>query len=153
MRRKLMRNVFLCVAVGLIAIQFFQPDRTNPPVNPASTFDAVARPDPGTAAIIQRACQDCHSNSTVWPWYSRIAPVSWLIAGDVKEGRAHLNFSEWSYYGPDMSMMKLKQICGEVKEGGMPLWQYRLLHPAARLSQQDIEQLCNASGPIADLQP
>jgi hypothetical protein len=105
------------------------------------------------AALVRRACHDCHSNNTVWPWYSRIAPVSWLIADDVKGGRAHLNFSEWSYYGPEMSMLKLKQACTEVKAGDMPLWQYKLLHSQARLSQTDIEKLCSASAPPADLQP
>ncbi len=152
MRRRLMRNLVLLVVVALIVIQFFPPARTNPPINPSATFEAIAKPDPGAAVVIQRACRDCHSNSTVWPWYSHIAPASWLIADDVKEGRAHLNFSEWSYYGPEMSMMKLKQVCSEVKEGGMPLWQYKLLHPGARLSQQDVEKLCLASSPTANLQ-
>jgi hypothetical protein len=134
--------VVLAIVVALIAGQFVQPDRSNPPINPNSTFEAVARPSSDLAAIVQRACYDCHSNNTVWPWYSRIAPVSWLVADDVKEGRAHLNFSEWGLLGADVAQRRLLSACDEVKAGGMPLWQYRLLHPAAKLSEQDIKTLC-----------
>ena len=93
--------------VTLIVSQFIQPERTNPPADPAASFEAVAKPPREVAAVFGRACGDCHSNQTVWPWYSRISPVSWLVVGDVKEGRAKLNFSQWNIYSPEMTRIKL----------------------------------------------
>ncbi len=142
---KKLKYIVLAVVILLAGAQFFRPDRSNPPVNPAATFEAVAAPGPEFTAVVSRACYNCHSNITVWPWYSRIAPVSWLVADDVKEGRAHLNFSEWGSLGPDVARTRLKDICDEVQSGGMPLWQYRLVHPEAKLSEQDVKVLCSAS--------
>jgi hypothetical protein len=141
--RTTIRLILLAVVLLLVIGQFFPPDRVNPPVNPAATFEAAASPAPAMAAVVHRACYDCHSNATIWPWYSRYAPVSWLVADDVKEGRRHLNFSEWAKYGPELAKEKLSGVCNEVKEGGMPLWQYRLIHPEARLSPEDVNVLCS----------
>lgn len=143
--RKILKLAFAVVVLLLIIGQFVQPDRTNPPVNPSASFEAVANPPAEAAAIVKRACYDCHSNTTVWPWYSRVAPVSWLVADDVKEGRAHVNFSEWGLLGPDAALRRLEGVCEEVKGGGMPLWQYRLIHPEARLSDEDVKILCGLS--------
>ncbi len=139
----------LAILALFLAAQFVQPDRTNPPASAAASFAAVAKPAPEVAAIFQRACADCHSHETTWPWYSRVSPVSWLVANDVKEGRAHLNLSEWSFLGPEASRLKLKAACKEVRAGEMPLWQYKLMHPEARLSPADIEKLCSASASLA----
>ncbi len=79
----------IVIAVILIAIQFIPVDKTNPPVT--SELDAPIE----IISILKKSCYDCHSNETVWPWYSNIAPTSWLVASDVKDARAHLNFSEW----------------------------------------------------------
>ncbi len=137
-----------------VAIQFIQPERTNPPADPATGFETVAKPSPEVAAIVRRACYDCHSHATVWPWYSKIAPVSWLVADDVKDGRAHLNFSQWHLFSEEMSRTKLREVCGEVRKGGMPLWQYKLLHSEAQLTEQDIKTLCDAAAtPSAQAQP
>jgi hypothetical protein len=147
MLRKKANYLIIGVAVLFIAIQFVQPDRTNPPAN--ASFEGVAKIAPEAGPILKRACADCHSNETTWPWYSRIAPVSWLVADDVKEGRAHLNFSEWNFLSPEASAIKLREICREVKSGGMPMWQYRLMHPEARLTPEEVRRICSASGPIA----
>jgi hypothetical protein len=142
---KTLKFIVLAVVILLVVSQFIQSDRSNPPTNPESTFGVVAKPSPEVAAIVKRACYDCHSNNTVWPWYSRIAPVSWLVADDVKEGRAHMNFSEWGLLGADVAQKRLMSACDEVKAGGMPLWQYRLMHPEAKLSEQDIKIICGAA--------
>jgi len=126
-------------------LQLFQPDRRNPPEDPAASFEAVAAPPAEVRAVVGRACQDCHSHRTAWPWYSRIAPVSWLVASDVREGRARLNLSEWNRYGGEMAALRLKAMCQEVQRGEMPMWQYRVLHPEARLSTQDAAALCSAA--------
>jgi hypothetical protein len=145
MLRKMAKYGVAGVVVLLLAVQFVQPDRTNPPANPDASFAAVAKPAPEVAAILQRACANCHSNETTWPWYSRVAPASWLVASDVKEGRAHMNLSEWNFLSPEASRLKLKAACKEVKDGEMPLWQYRLIHSEARLTPADVEQICSAS--------
>jgi hypothetical protein len=145
-----MRKKFLLRAVGvvvflLVAAQFVQPERANPRSDPAASFRAVANPHPGVAAIVERSCRDCHSNQTVWPWYSRVSPVSWMVANDVKEGRTKLNFSQWNIYGTEMSQIRLREACEQVKAGKMPLPHYLPLHPEARLSAEDVRVFCAAS--------
>lgn len=136
------------VAVILIGMQFFQPERTNPPSDPNASFEALAKPSPEIAAGLKRACGDCHSHQTVWPWYSRIAPVSWMIAQDVREGRAHLNFSNWNQpsaeAGREAERPGLQEICEEVQAGKMPPRSYRLIHPEARLTPSEVAALCSA---------
>jgi hypothetical protein len=134
--------VFLLLA----AIQFIQPGRGVAFVDPARSFEAVGKPSGEVASVLRRACYDCHSNATVWPWYSRVAPVSWLIASDVNEGRARLNFSEWSFYSPERSRTRLVEMCREVRKRAMPPLSYRLMHPEATLTDEDIGVLCGASG-------
>jgi len=126
------RNKIILILVILgVAIQLVPIDRTNPPV----TGELAAPPE--LHGILRRACYDCHSNETVWPWYSRVAPVSWLVASDVYEGREHLNFSIWNEY-PDERRTKLRmEISKEVREGEMPPFQYVPAHPEAKLSEGD----------------
>ena len=133
------------VAATAIVIQFFPPERSNPASDPAAAFEAVVKPPAQVSAIIARACQDCHSHRTVWPWYSRVAPASWLVADDVAEGREHFNISTWARMSPERAQEVLGDMCDEVKAGDMPLWQYRLLHPAAKLSAEDVAAVCALS--------
>jgi hypothetical protein len=149
MKSKKWVAVYAAIVI-LVAIQSIPPDRINPPIDPNLSFESVAKSVPQMVSIVNRACRDCHSNATVWPWYSRIAPASWLVVSDVKEGREHLNFSEWGRLDKEKAKMKLLQICDEVREGGMPLWQYRIIHSQARLSQSDIDILCKASDIIRE---
>ena len=128
------RFVFGALAL-LLLIQFVPVDRTNPPVETEAPLDAATRD------ILKRACYDCHSNETVWPWYAQIAPVSWLVAHDVEEGREHLNFSTWNRYDAEKQAKKRRKTWKEVDEGEMPLWFYLPLHPEARLSDADLRLL------------
>jgi hypothetical protein len=133
---------------GLLALgvlQFFQPQQTNPPFNPASSFEAVAKPSKEVSGVVSRACKNCHSHETEWPWYSRISPVSWLVARDVDEGRKHLNLSQWDIYAGEMSKIRQTEMCEEAKAGKMPLKQYALMHPEAKLTDTDISALCAAT--------
>jgi mono/diheme cytochrome c family protein len=105
--------------------------RTNPPVVAEPQWDS-----PRTEELFTRACADCHSNRTRWPWYSRVAPVSWLVASDVENGRRHLNVSEWQReqkHAPDAA--------DEVRDGEMPLPLYRVAHAQARLSEAEKAEL------------
>jgi hypothetical protein len=126
-----MKKALIILIVILVAIQFIPVDKTNPPVT--AELDAAME----IISVFKRSCYDCHSNETVWPWYSNIAPVSWLVAGDVKDARAHLNFSEWGNLSrKDIVKMK-EEIWEEIEKEKMPLWKYKILHPEAKLTQKD----------------
>src|SRR6266513_2741101 len=94
----ILRRLLLALLVLLGAIQLIRPAKTNPSVEPASTINAKLAVDPAVSAILERSCKDCHSNRTVWPWYSSVAPASWIVTHDVNEGRGKMNLSEWSKY-------------------------------------------------------
>lgn len=131
-----MKKTIIILVVILIGIQFIPLDRTNPPVQ--SDFDAPA----DVKAIIKKACYNCHSNETDWVWYTKIAPVSFLTASDVYDGRKHLNFSDWNKYAGNFAKVKEK-IWEEVREENMPPWQYRIMHSNAQLTQEEKNILRN----------
>ena len=122
-----MKKILIVLVVILIGIQFIPVDRKNPPV----TMDINAPEN--IASILRASCYDCHSNETDWPWYSKIAPVSFLVAGDVDEGRKHLNFSEWDKYEADKREKILEEIVEEIEKEAMPLTSYTFTHPSAKL--------------------
>jgi hypothetical protein len=128
--------------VALAAAQLVRFPRTNPSIDPARTIEARTQLAPQVAGILERACADCHTHKTRWPWYSNIAPVSWLVVHDVAEGREVLNLSEWAAFSPGKADGKLNAICQEVSEGDMPPWYYLPLHPAAKLSAEDKQAVC-----------
>jgi len=130
MKTSLVRIV-LAVVIVLVGIQFIPVNLSNPPVE--EEFQA----SPEVKRILKRACYDCHSNETIWPAYSQVAPVSWLLAWDVGEGREELNFSMWNRYSQKKREKIIKEIWEEVQEGEMPPWFYLPLHPDARLSESD----------------
>ncbi len=115
----------------LLAIQFVPAGKTNPPVE----SDLAAPPE--VKEILRRACYDCHSHETAWPWYTNVAPVSWWIAGHVKEARADLNFSRWPVFDFEMQKHLLREIGKQIRNDAMPLRSYRLGHPEARLTDQE----------------
>lgn len=112
-------------------IQFVPVRRDNPPV--VAEVEAPRE----VKAILERSCYDCHSNRTRWPWYSRVAPVSWLVAYDVREGRDELNFSDWPAYDLEKQDDLYKHITKQVEKGKMPLPIYLTMHPGARLTVAD----------------
>jgi hypothetical protein len=125
-----------------LAAQIFQPRPSNPPIDPSRTVQARLAVPSDVSAVLDRSCRDCHSNATTWPWYSKVSPASWLVVSDVNEGRDHLNFSEWGAYDAKRVDHELEEICEHVREGEMPLSSYTWLHPAAKLSKDDVVILC-----------
>ncbi len=115
----------------LLLIQLIPVDKTNPPVVSEPAWDS-----PQTRALAKDACFDCHSNETVWPWYAKIAPVSWLVKTDVNAGRSALNFSEWG-----QGEMEAGDLAETINEGGMPPAYYTLMHPNAKLSDSEKQAL------------
>lgn len=91
------------------------------------------------AVLLKNSCYSCHSNETYYPWYSYVAPSSWLVAKDVREGRDELNFSTWTSYSMMDKLAKLDDIVEEVKEGEMPMGIYTLIHPSAKLDDAQIQ--------------
>ena len=135
MRKPAARSVIFAFA-GLFVVAQLVPIRHDNP--PAGAGPAMPAP---VAAILKRSCNDCHTNETIWPWYSHVAPVSWLVARDVNGGRRHLNFSEWSSYRPDQRQKRMQDLVEVVERGDMPIWFYVPLHSEARLGPDDIKTL------------
>jgi len=143
MRRQLKR-VGLALVVVFVGSQLIRPDRTNPPVDDSRTIDAHLGRTSAVSSVLNRSCRDCHSNATLWPWYTQVAPLSWLMARGVAEGRKAVNFSEWTGYPPEVQRTLLSASCQDVSNGKMP-GPYMLLRPETRLSPQDIETICAAA--------
>ena len=123
------------VALIAVAIQLVPVARTNPPVQ----TEISAPPD--VMRVLEKSCYDCHSHETVWPWYSRVAPVSWLVVQDVTEGRENLNFSTWNAYDEREQVHNIKEIVEEVEKGKMPLPKYVRQHPQARVTPEELALL------------
>ena len=127
----------LALGIATLAAQLVtvEPSDEGAPIS-AATNGYIAAPAQ-IEELLTRACYDCHSNQTRWPWYSRIAPVSWLIERDVSLGREELNFSEWGSYYPQTRRRKLQWMGRVLREGSMPPWTYRVMHPRARLNEAE----------------
>jgi hypothetical protein len=133
LHRKWWSRIALALLGAFVAIQLVPYGRahTNPPIAGEPAWDS-----PATRALAKQACFDCHSNETVWPIYASIAPVSWLVQHDVDEGRAELNFSEWT-----RPQKEAKKAAREMREGKMPPAAYLLMHAHARLTAADFDRL------------
>jgi hypothetical protein len=127
-----MKKFIVLLVLIVVGIQFIPVERTNPPVT--NEIDAPTN----VKAIFKKACYDCHSNETNWAWYTKIAPSSFLAVKDVKDGRRHLNFSEWDI---SKESKHKEEIWDEIREEQMPPWQYKIFHREAKLSQEEKELL------------
>jgi hypothetical protein len=146
-----MKQKLICVLAGglalFAALQLFNPPRSNPPVQ--TDFLAAVSPPAAVAASLRAACYDCHSHETAWPLYARLAPVSWLIASDVNEGRQHLNFSEWPADAA-RAAKNLDRMNEVVDYREMPPKKYTLLHADARLTEAQRKELLDWTAAAAD---
>ncbi len=134
-RSRLLRLAGPILALILIGIQFVPVHRVNPPIQSELTAPAEIAP------ILRRACYDCHSNETRWPWYSHVAPISWFVIGHVNEGRGDLNFSEWPVFDFELQQLAMEDIEKQISEGKMPLQGYTLVHRDAKLTREDRDAL------------
>jgi len=130
-------KVLKWVVLAAVLIQFipYGHTHTNPPTTKEPAWDS-----PQTRELVHRACFDCHSNQTTFPWYSHVAPISWLLQRDVSGGRSQLNFTEW-----DLPQKHAKDVAKEVKQGDMPPWFYLPLHPASRLAAAEKQALIDGA--------
>ncbi len=143
------RWALLLFLVIFIAAQAYRPDRTNPPITAGASLLTKATPE--VAAILDRSCRDCHSSETRWPWYTNVAPTSWLVANHVRHGREHFNFSEWSAIDEDEQDKLLGAMCNLTQRGRMPMPSYLWLHREATLSPADVKALCSWSEKMRDM--
>lgn len=141
--KKALKIFALVIVLAFIAIQFIRPDFTNPPVNQTETLYATIAVPENVQTIFNRACRDCHTNETAYPWYSKIQPSAWFLADHIAEGRRELNFSIWKTYEPRRQRRKLGEICEQVQTREMPLPSYLWIHSEAKLSDEDIKTLCD----------
>jgi len=144
-RLKLASTVLLVVIVALGAAQFIRPALANAPTDPSRTIAAHPGASGQLVSVLGRACGDCHSNVIEARWYTRTAPVSWIMARAATEGRSAVNFSEWGGYSTDQQRKLLAASCQDSRTGKMPVSIYVTLHPEARLTPQDVETICAAA--------
>jgi hypothetical protein len=142
---RILKRVLLVLLIGFIIIQFFRPEKNKaavPSKNDISTLYAV----PGDVRqILDKACYDCHSNNTKYPWYAEIQPVAWWLDDHIKEGKAGLNYSEFASYSPRRQYRKLEETEEMVKEKRMPLNSYLWIHKDADLTTDERHKLAEWS--------
>ena len=139
---KRLLNYALPTMIVVFALpQFTNPARTNPPLPPGGDISATNPPPPQIAALLHAACYDCHSDETKWPWYSRVAPASWLVVSDVNDGRERLNFSDWPHALPERAAKRLERMSEELGYKNMPPAKYTIIHSDARLTDDQRQEL------------
>jgi len=137
------RTRVLIAGIAVFAgLQVIPVDRSNPPVEAARTIFASEALPPKVEAVLRRSCQDCHSNQTQWPWYSYVAPMSWIVAHDVHAARRQMNLSEWASYSDKKRESRLNGICEQVVNGDMPEGKYALIHRRARVTEDERAAIC-----------
>ena len=140
---RLIKRLFLVGLVVFVGMQFVRPARTNPPVDPNKAITKHIAVPADVKTLLDRGCWNCHSNQTVWPAYSYVAPISWNVIAHVDDGRDSVNFTDWPA-GPEEAAELLDAICDEVvKKRAMPMPQYIWLHPEAKLTDAERTRLCD----------
>lgn len=133
------------IGIGLVIIlalmQFKQIDKTNPEYNEVEDFITITQPSEEIATLIKAACYDCHSHQAKYPWYSNVAPISWMVEHHIEEGREHLNFSKWGSYDTKKANHKLEECIEEIEEGEMPMKPYVVMHSEAKMSKEQKKAL------------
>ncbi len=140
--RRWVKRAGLAALVLLLASQLVPVSRRNPAVDPSETIYATESVPPTVKAVLERSCKNCHSNQTSWPWYSYVAPASWIIAHDVHRARKDMNFSEWGSYPAKRKEEKLEEICEQLTNGDMPDPKYLLVHRSARITPEERGAVC-----------
>ena len=134
---RVVKKILLALLAVFIIIQFIQPVRNKSgqvlPIDLTKSFHVPEN----VHSILQSACYDCHSNNTKYPWYSRIQPLGWMLENHIRKGKAELNFSDFGSYSKRRQISKMNGIANSIKDGSMPLSSYRLMHKAARLSNNE----------------
>lgn len=137
----MIKKILIAVVVIFALMQLIRIDKTNPETVLENDFISVNAPPAEIAEMLKTSCYDCHSNESVYPWYSNVAPVSWMLKKHINEAREHLNFSEWALYGAKDQAHALKECSKEVEKGKMPLSSYLIIHNESKLSEEQAASL------------
>lgn len=141
--KKVLKIFLLLIVAAFIVIQFFRIDKTNPPIVEGNNIDAALAVPVDVSMIVSRSCADCHSNNTIYPWYSNVQPAAWFLKDHIDEGRRKLNLSEFNTYTAKKQKRKLEEICEMVESAAMPLPSYLWIHRDAGLSDSERRALCD----------
>ena len=150
--KKIFKIVIVVIVAGFVVIQLFQFDKSNPAIVQAETLEAVVAIPSDVKIILGKACNDCHTNNTRYPWYSYIQPSGWFLKDHVEHGREHFNMSKFATYDPNKQAKRLEEICEEVSEGKMPLPSYTWIHREAVLTDTEKKALCDWTASVASRQ-
>jgi hypothetical protein len=141
--KKIVLLILAVLVAAFIVIQFWRIDTTPIPIVQAETIQAGVTVPPDVDMVLTRSCGDCHTNGTVYPWYSQMQPVAWWLSDHIAEGRGELNFSKFNTYPARKKKKKLEEICDQIKQGEMPLFSYTIVHRNAVLSESEKTAICN----------
>ncbi|MEP3209635.1 MAG: heme-binding domain-containing protein [Maribacter sp.] len=140
---KIVKKVAVALLLILVAMQFYRPEKNNAQGDHTLQFLTETNPPQKVKIILQQSCYDCHSNNTEYPWYNNVAPVSYWLAGHIKDGKKHLNFSEWESYATKKKDHKLDELIEMVEVGEMPLKEYTWTHKEAKLTAEQQNDIVN----------
>ncbi len=144
-------KIIAWIALGaLVVIQFFPTDKNESYTIPETDFVLVNKVPSEIENQLMQSCYDCHSNNTVYPWYSKIQPAAWFLEDHIKEGKAELNFNEWDNYSDRRKKSKLRSIIKQMENGEMPLDSYTLIHRDAIFSKEEKETVLNYMKTLKD---
>ena len=143
MIKKILKILAIVIVAALVVIQFFRIDKSAPMVVQAETIEASVAVPPDISLILGRSCNDCHSNTTIFPWYSNIQPVAWFLKDHIDDGRRQLNFSIFNTYTAKRKAKKLEEICEQVESKEMPLPSYLWIHGDSALKDGEAKALCD----------
>jgi len=135
------RKILLTIIVILIGIQFIRPAKNQSADILTSDISHAYSVPQNVSTILKKACNDCHSNNTVYPWYAEVQPVAWWLNHHIQEGKNELNFNEFAAYAIPRQYHKLEEVIEQVKEGEMPIWSYTLIHTDAKLTDEEKQTL------------
>ncbi len=145
----MIKKLLLALLVVLLVLQAFRPEKNNSG-NKENDISSLYPVPTNVEQILTKACNDCHSNNTVYPWYAEIQPVAWWLDDHVKDGKKHLNFNEFASYKLAKQYHKLEEVFDEVKGGEMPLESYTVLHGDAKLTEAERSVLMDWSVAVRD---
>jgi len=137
-----MKRFLLIIVAIFIGIQFVRPGKNLSDQAPGPDHLMILHPPPTEVrAIFERACYDCHTNNTRYPWYAHVQPAAWWLNDHIKEGKKHFNFEEFGSYSTKRQLHKLEELIEELEEDKMPLPSYRLIHSEAHLTPGEVNSL------------
>ncbi|MFN3666956.1 MAG: heme-binding domain-containing protein [Sediminibacterium sp.] len=146
---KIFKKILVILLIAFIAIQFFRPEK-NVSADKSKNINTMYAVSADVNTILTKACNDCHTNNTIYPWYAAVQPVTWWLDDHIKEGKKHLNFDEYSTYSLRKQYHKMEEVVEQVKEKEMPLDSYTWIHRNAKLSDEERVTLTSWAQAVMD---